>query len=146
MSVRSNARAYVSRLKALSRVPSRVSNRYAAALRQIVLDNWDAGLAPDGTPWPEYSAGSIAIGRGATPKMIGLSRLGESGGGMRASVTVVPLQGAGVALSIGEGIPYIRASGFRRAPHTSWLRVRGGMPAAWQSVLRDMIVEEWELP
>lgn len=138
-----NAKAIASRLRRLKSVPSRVGVAFAQYVDVDMRKAFDAGRSVDGRTWPGYSAGSIAIGRDQTPKLVGLPRLGEASGALRASIDAEPTQGAGVRVTVGAGIAYATYPSFGGTPGHWRFILPQSMPRTWATQLQTLIDEEY---
>jgi hypothetical protein len=117
------------RLADLSEVPSRAAKRVAEGLSWLVAEEFATGADPYGKAWKPLAEATLA--RRSQTSAPPLTDFGL----MRASVSVRPQRGAGVA---------IRVMNPPAAPHqTGWSGVQGSGPARPILPYRGM-PEEWE--
>lgn len=116
----------VSRLQKLAQIPSRVSKRFATFTKNELQRTFLLESDPFGSRWPER------VGSYPWPMLNKTGRL-------FGSLESVPTFGAGVRISIGEGVPYAQFhQPFRPMIPTN------GLPPSWKPVLESMIVEEFK--
>jgi len=81
-------------LRKLSSLPSQVAAGAAERIEAQIQDDFDNGVDPYGSTWAPLMPRTLAKGRSAPP-------LTETGA-MRGSVSVQPMQGAGIAITIDD--------------------------------------------
>lgn len=136
----SNAAAFaaLARIKrsvaALARVPSQTSAAAAPKIQALIEEQFASGTDPYGRAWEPLSQATLDKGRSAPP----LTDSGELAG-----VTVAPMAGAGVSVTLGASYGAFHQVGTRYMPARPILPY-AGLPAAWKQALSDAATAAFE--
>lgn len=83
-----------SSLRKLASIPAQVASGAAERIAAQIQDDFDNGTDPYGSAWAPLSPATLAKGRSAPPL--------TDTGAMRESVTVQPMPGAGISITIDD--------------------------------------------
>lgn len=129
----------IDRLHDLANVPSRAAKRISEGISEAIQHEFDAGEDPYGRPWKRLAQTTLDTGR--TPPPLTDTR------GMRDSLDVRPLRGAGVGITIAHpaGPHQTGWSGPQGSgPARPILPNRATMPIAWDEVIEAAVTEEFK--
>jgi len=111
-------------LERLAAVPSQASADVAATIDNLIDDQFDRGTDPYGKPWAPLAPSTVRQGRRPPP--------GTDTRELRDSVSVRPLPGAGVGITIGADY----AEHFdRKRP----ILPRGTLPRTWNDAIQAAV-------
>lgn len=119
-----NAKQFSAALRKLARVPAQVAPEVAKGIRKQIDRDFNAGRDPYGNKWQALAESTLARGRHEPP-------LTDTRAG-RKSIKVFPMQGAGVAITVGTDYMW-RHQGGNGPPVRRFIPI-GTLPKTYQAV------------
>jgi morphogenesis family protein len=127
------------RLHDLAGVPSRASQKIAFRLNDLLLEEFEKGEDPYGSPWQSLAPATVARGRRAPPL--------TDTSAMKDSLYVKPMAPAGVAMTIKNPPAAPHQTGWKgrqgSGPARPIFPARGELPIAWSTVIKDEVTREF---
>lgn len=124
-------------IRKLAEVPSRAAPAVAERIAELVDAQFDAETDPYSNPWQALAASTLDRKRRAGAAGLPILSRSED---MRASVSVTPLPGSGVAITISHPAElHMRGTGKMPARHILPVNV---MPAEWTAIIREEVESE----
>jgi hypothetical protein len=127
-------------IDAIGRIPSRVAPTLSAKLSVLLADQFEAGVDPYGTPWPQLAERTLE--KHGEPPLQG--EFGERPGDMAEGTFARPASGAGVEIVV----PFpggIHQTGASREgwsmPKRSILPDQRALPPSWKAAIEESIRE-----
>lgn len=116
-------------LRQLASVPARVSADAAPVVTDLIAQQFTDGVDPYGEPWEPHAE--------ATVKRWGEHPILDLSGRMK-SVSVAPLSGAGIGVSLGADYSRFHQTGTKTMPARRILPDNRGLPATWVQALSHL--------